>query len=369
MSRRSDSSLNELVVFLGPSLRADEARAVAQCRVLPPARQGDVWKALSYRPRIIVLIDGVFELQPAVWHRELLAAIDAGVTVFGASSMGALRAAELDTYGMVGIGTIYDGYARGRLVDDSEVALLHAGEEDRFRPLTVPLVQVRHTAELSRRARVLDRRQAERLIRSGEEIFYQERYWPEILQKVGRGFPAERFRNWLGQGVEDVKAADARACLRAAEAFRGGAKVAPPRPPSPAASSLTRRSRLHQGWTRLGAREVPNATILESLRRRADADTLIADGTRRKLIAGWARASGLEVSLELLQRARAQWRSRSGPAEATAIDEDELDRILAEEILERRWLALSEYVLSDGPESDEALADTARLRGLWLQGL
>ena len=97
-----------MVVFLGPSLAREEAKALVRCRLLPPARQGDVWKALAYRPRVLVLIDGVFELQPSVWHRELLATIDAGVTVFGASSMGALRAAEFDSHGMVGIGKVYD---------------------------------------------------------------------------------------------------------------------------------------------------------------------------------------------------------------------------------------------------------------------
>ena len=65
-----------LVAFLGPSLTAAAARAAAPgVHVLPPARQGDVWRALALRPRAIALIDGVFESEPSVWHRELLGAL------------------------------------------------------------------------------------------------------------------------------------------------------------------------------------------------------------------------------------------------------------------------------------------------------
>lgn len=61
MSRHSAPVEDELVVFLGPSLAREEAKALVRCRLLPPARQGDVWKALAYRPRVLVLIDGVLE--------------------------------------------------------------------------------------------------------------------------------------------------------------------------------------------------------------------------------------------------------------------------------------------------------------------
>src|SRR5204862_4628809 len=111
-----------IVAFLGPSLPAREARGF---RVLPPARQGDVWRALGLRPRAIALIDGVFEAQPSIWHREILDALDAGVPVVGGASMGALRAAELRTLGMTGVGRIFRWYRDGAVIDDAEVALLH----------------------------------------------------------------------------------------------------------------------------------------------------------------------------------------------------------------------------------------------------
>src|SRR5438445_222526 len=83
-------------------------------------------------------------------------------------------AAELAAHGMRGVGRIFEQYRDGTLVDDAEVALLHAGAEHGFRPLTVPLVNVRHAAEVARARRALSSREARALIRAAEEIFYQE---------------------------------------------------------------------------------------------------------------------------------------------------------------------------------------------------
>ena len=67
------------VVFLGPTLPMQDAAALLDATFLPPARQGDVFRAVrAYRPRAIGLIDGVFLDVPAVWHREILWALSRG---------------------------------------------------------------------------------------------------------------------------------------------------------------------------------------------------------------------------------------------------------------------------------------------------
>ena len=50
-------------------------------------------------------------------------ALDNGITVVGGSSMGALRASELDDLGMVGIGYVYKAYRTGAITSDDDVAL------------------------------------------------------------------------------------------------------------------------------------------------------------------------------------------------------------------------------------------------------
>ena len=84
------------VVFLGPSLSADKARAIhPDVVILPPAAMGDVMGILTtMRPHAIGIVDGSFRHTMAVFHKEILYAMEQGTWLLGASSMGALRAAE-----------------------------------------------------------------------------------------------------------------------------------------------------------------------------------------------------------------------------------------------------------------------------------
>ena len=155
-----------IAVFAGPSLdRADAS--VPGITYLPPAAEGDIYRAARQGPRAIGLIDGYFEAQPAVWHKEILWAMSEGIHVFGAASMGALRAAELWSFGMVGAGVIYRAYRRGTLIDDAEVAVLHGPAELGYPSVTEALVNVRANLSRARARGVLSnearrRRAAER---------------------------------------------------------------------------------------------------------------------------------------------------------------------------------------------------------------
>ena len=306
-----------IVAFLGPSLPASEARGV---QVWPPARQGDVWRALDLRPRAIALIDGVFESQPSVWHREILDALDAGTAVIGGASMGALRAAELHTLGMKGAGRIFRWYRDGEVIDDSEVALLHGAAEDGYRPLSVPQVNVRWSAR-----RQLPRREAEALVEASERIFYQDRTWPRVRELVPARF-RERF------ALLDLKADDAREVLRIARRSAGR----PPRPREPPPSSLVRRRRI-------------------ALQPPALDPALVASGLRRALLAGAAREDGLRANPAEIRSALAEIHGSGAIDERLRLAED-----LA---LERLVLAHASRMLNDGPSPEEAAAAERLLRG------
>lgn len=334
--------MKELIVFLGPSLALREARNVVQADFWPPARQGDVFRALVKRPTAIVLIDGVFEVAPSVWHHELRAALAAGVAVFGASSMGALRAVELQNEGLIGVGAIFERYASGLSIDDGDVALLHADQANNFRPLTVPLVNVLATIERARREKVVSQREAARVLRLARQTFFQDRHWAKLVTQ------SPKLAQWLASGNEvDQKAVDARQCLAIAADFV--AKVAHRAPPRPfVASSFVRRRR----WLDVHAQR------LKRVGRRADAKTLEADGTRRLLLAALAKAGGLSVTVAERERAR-----RSVPARGLAADEREfIAEIVA---LEAKVLRRPERFVADGPSLLEGLALEAVLRGHW----
>lgn len=198
------------VVFSGPSL----ARAVVEAAGFvwrPPARQGDLRAVLAERPAAIGLVDGLFEAVPTVWHDEILAALDAEIPVFGAASIGALRAAELDTHGMVGVGTIYAAYRDGILEDDDEVALLHAPAELGFRPLTMPMVNVRAIVA----AAALDPAVEDQIIRACKAVFYKERSI-DCVEQIIAAHAAGPVDDW-----PDQKAADAGLLLQVIHQHQG----------------------------------------------------------------------------------------------------------------------------------------------------
>jgi len=367
-----------LVVFLGPSLSAREARRIARCMVLPPARQGDVWRVLARRPAAIALVDGVFESTPSVWHHELLDAIDAGVAVFGGASMGALRAAELGAHGMVGVGRIFEWYRDGEIEGDDEVALLHAGAEHGFRPLTLPLVDVRRAAELLLEAGALTRREARALVAGARDIFYRERTWPKVLTAAEprlRPAALARLRALVARNAPEPKADDARATIAAAAAFVAAHVAMPGAVSTRRPSSLVRRRKLVETHTIAGGRAVPSAAVLAGLRSGRDADGLRDDGLRHALLAGFARALGLAAgagdratAADAFFAARGvAARGRAAHLAASGLDAADAARLFEDLALERLLLDRAARAVPDGPSADEGLALGARLGGAWAE--
>jgi hypothetical protein len=370
---------SDVVVFLGPSLPAADARRVAPCRVLPPARAGDVLAVLPERPLAIALVDGVFDTTPSVWHHEIALALEAGIAVFGAASMGALRAAELASLGVVGVGTVFRWVRDGTVEDDGDVALLHGDAEHAFRPLTLPLVNVRAAAEAARRERILSSREAAAVLAAGRTLHYSERTWPRVLA-AARLSPAARarLRAFLPR-APDPKADDARACVAAAAEFararRAGAPAPPPRGGGPPPSHV-RRARLRHARTVLpGGAAVPSGEVLAALARRPDAGRLAAEGLRRALLASLARSLGLRASAAEAEEALAAWlrrlrvpaRRREAFLAACGLD-DGAARTLAEDLaLEADVLGRADRLVPDGPGFEEGLALAARLTGAWVE--
>ncbi len=205
------------VVFLGPTLSRDHARNILEAVYLPPARQGDVVAAVrQHNPHAILLIDGVFHQDLAVWHKEILWAIDAGVRVYGASSMGALRAAECAPFGMVGIGRVYEMYRSGELLDDDEVALAHGGAEDGWKKRGEAMVNLRASLQSAAEVGVLDRELARRAIDWLKAQHFSERSYAAVaawLREQGGVEAARELLRFVGARGVDLKARDAVAAL------------------------------------------------------------------------------------------------------------------------------------------------------------
>jgi len=201
------------VVFAGPSLPPAARPSDPALQWRPPVKQGEVYQAALARPAIIGIIDGYFEVTPTVWHKEILWAMTQGIHAYGSASIGALRAAELACFGMIGVGRVFAAYRDGILTDDDEVAVLHGPEALGYPAVTEAMVNIRATLERAVADGVVPHALASRLGEIGKALFYKERRWQAILRRAAdAGLPPEPLAElaaWLPSHGVDRKRADA----------------------------------------------------------------------------------------------------------------------------------------------------------------
>src|SRR5258705_5434423 len=205
------------IVFVGPTLPvAEVAAALPAADVRGPVAVGDVLRIVhdrrARRVRRIAIIDGYFERMAAVWHKEILLALECGIAVYGAASMGALRAAELAPFGMIGVGSIYNAFRRGELVADDEVAVAHLPAEYGYRATSDALVNLRDGIA---RAPKLTARTRAALVKLARPRFYRERTWDQLMADARAAkLPARQRAALAAWPKPDRKADDARLLLR-----------------------------------------------------------------------------------------------------------------------------------------------------------
>jgi hypothetical protein len=208
-----------VIVFAGPTIPAAEITGVVDCTVLPPVSMGDIYRASRRDPRAIGIIDGYFDGVPSVWHKEILWAMERGIAVFGAASMGALRAAELHTFGMRGVGRIFEAFRNGLLEDDDEVAVQHGPADLGYLPLSEPMVNFRATLDRAVAEGAIQPEIAAQLSAKAKASFYPERRWRNVLER-GQADGIDKqvlaaLEAWLPTGRVDQKRLDALAMLEA----------------------------------------------------------------------------------------------------------------------------------------------------------
>jgi TfuA protein len=202
-----------IVVFIGPSLPLREARKILDAEYHPPVARDDVTVLLEDPPDIIGIIDGVFYQQPAVSHREILRGLEAGITIVGGASMGALRSAELDKVGMIGIGTVYQKYRDGIIESDDDVAIV-------FNPLThellsEALVSMNHNFQMAEKEGIITLNDVKTLYQTAKNIYYPQRTYPRVLMDSNLNEDKKKnLEDFLNSKGTDIKAEDARKVLK-----------------------------------------------------------------------------------------------------------------------------------------------------------
>ena len=109
-------------------------RWAPQAQLLPPIARGDLYRSRSLGFNVFLILDGVFLERLAISPREIIDVVRDEATVFGAASMGAIRAASAGRWGCEGVGSIYRLYRRGVLASDDEVAVTFSTQRPYRRP-------------------------------------------------------------------------------------------------------------------------------------------------------------------------------------------------------------------------------------------
>ncbi|MFG3531976.1 TfuA-like protein [Streptomyces sp. NPDC047917] len=182
-------------VFVGPSCPEPVVgQRHPNIVVHGPIRHGDLFPRAFSAGDVVVIVDGIYHQRLALRHKEILDALARGVAVIGAASIGALRAAELDRFGMIGVGRVYSWYRDGVFDGDDAVSVAH-GETGSFTGLNVPLVNVHAAILAAQEAGVLTQQAGQILMARMEREYYPLRTRERILA-AAREHDERTFADW-----------------------------------------------------------------------------------------------------------------------------------------------------------------------------
>lgn len=172
----------KIVVFVGPSIEKRDIKEIMgdHIQVHPPIRRGDLEK--FDKGYIVLIIDGVFGSVLAISPQEIQDFILRGNIVYGASSMGALRASELWSCGMIGYGKIFEAYKLKKVVSDAEVALIFS--ENDYCPLSEPLIHLRFFLQEMHSLKFLTKEESETVFRQMENIYFPELSFERLFEEL-----------------------------------------------------------------------------------------------------------------------------------------------------------------------------------------
>jgi TfuA protein len=180
------------IIFLGPSLNHEKARKIFDADYRAPARKGDFLRLAAdfdVAEMAVGFVDGVFlqDYPPTPIEVYHLARKN-GVLLVGAASLGALRAVELEKFGMVGIGKIFRLYKTGKLNADDEVAVTFSSEGD-YQLQSEAMIDIRYNLYLAHKKGFISEKAKSLLVKLAKEIYFPHRKYTYILEEARSKYP------------------------------------------------------------------------------------------------------------------------------------------------------------------------------------
>ena len=212
--------MSKPIIYLGPTLSREKAIKILDADYRDPAKKGDflMLSQDSDEKKYVGFIDGVFlhDYPPSpieVYHL----ATRKNIELIGASSLGALRAVELEKFGMKGIGKIFQLYKNGIINADDEVAVTFTRENNILQ--SEAMIDIRFNLFLAYKKGIITNQTKKRIAKIAKNIYFPFRNYEDIIKLTQRHFPSiynelESFRSYILKNRDSLKARDAIKLLK-----------------------------------------------------------------------------------------------------------------------------------------------------------
>ncbi|HEX7275622.1 MAG TPA: TfuA-like protein [Nitrososphaeraceae archaeon] len=212
--------MNRPIVYLGPTLRREEAVKILDADYREPAKKGDflMLSQDSDEKKHVGFIDGVFlhDYPPPpieVYHL----ATRKNIELIGASSLGALRAVELEKFGMKGIGKIFQLYKNGVLDADDEVAVTFVQGSNILQ--SEAMIDIRFNLFLAYKKGIITKETKKRFTKIAKGTYFPFRNYEDLINLTQQQYPSinnelENFRTHILKNRDSLKSRDAIKLLK-----------------------------------------------------------------------------------------------------------------------------------------------------------
>jgi TfuA protein len=207
--------MNRSIIFLGPSLTHEKARKILDAEYRPPAKKGDFlgFATTANVLTVVGLVDGYFLQDYPPSPIEVYQLImRKNTVVIGSASLGALRAVELEKFGMIGVGKIFDLYKRGIIDADDEVAVTFTEEPQSLQ--SEAMIDIRFNLFIAQRKGIIDEITKKTVARVAKSVYFPYRNYEDVLDKTKDMHPElerdlESFRAYIRTNRRSIKEKDA----------------------------------------------------------------------------------------------------------------------------------------------------------------
>ena len=175
-------------VYVGPSLERRHIRKyLPGAQIHGPIKRLDLLRAARERVGIAVIVDGLFDQSLAVTAGEISDALCIGMAIFGSSSMGAMRAAEAHTLGMVGYGAIFEHIMEAEYFKDDRLGqLLFNCETGTWKAMAHTYMDVFFNLKLLRRQGRISESELGLILNQLDKIGYTDRSYEALRDALIR---------------------------------------------------------------------------------------------------------------------------------------------------------------------------------------